>query len=310
MLNKRLKCGFKIYRYIPVSFKIISGILAKRLVNCNTSTMPELPEVETIRSGLNPILSGQRVRQAVIRRFDLRFPLSPDFPQKIQGLTISSVARRAKYLLFHFDGLSDTALIWHLGMSGSLRLVKKKLALKKHDHIDIEIADYYLRYNDPRRFGFLLWSESITSEPCLLRLGPEPLSENFTGQYLQQVLRNKRTLIKKIIMDNKIVVGVGNIYANEALYLAKIHPEKVSSSLTKKQCDVLVKSIKSILRKAIKAGGTTLKDFRDSQGNPGYFQQQLFVYGKKNDPCLCCGEIIKSCVIAQRSAFYCPYCQK
>lgn len=280
--------------------------------------MPELPEVETCLRGIRPYLVGKVIEQIIIRNIRLRWELN-DQLWHMQGAKISAVTRRAKYLIIHSD---KGDIILHLGMSGSLRITKTNLALLKHDHIDLVIKDgTILRYNDPRRFGCWLWAESALQLPLLAKLGPEPLPElseesiskhdiTFSPYYLFEKTRTKTKSIKNLIMDNQIVVGVGNIYACESLFFAQIHPETMSKKLSLAQCEILVSKIQQVLRSAIDQGGTTLKDFRQPDGKPGYFTQVLQVYGRKGEPCNCCGERIEAKVIGQRNSFFCSNCQK
>ncbi|MEM9244079.1 MAG: bifunctional DNA-formamidopyrimidine glycosylase/DNA-(apurinic or apyrimidinic site) lyase [Pseudomonadota bacterium] len=268
--------------------------------------MPELPEVETIRRSLVDKLAHQTIQSVNIYCHHFRYPIDPQLTHTLKHKTIQTIARRGKYLLIY---LNQGGLICHLGMSGSLHLVTADTPRKKHDHVEIQFSDYYLRFNDPRRFGLLLASDDFSKHPLLSHLGPEPLSHAFSSAYLQQQLYGKKQSIKQAIMDNKVVVGVGNIYANEALFRAGIHPLTVAGTLNQQQCDALTKAIKVTLRRAIKAGGTTLKDFVDSAGKPGYFQQQLFVYGRDNQLCYWCDSPIKSLRIGGRNSFYCPVCQ-
>lgn len=273
--------------------------------------MPELPEVETTCRGVSPYVQGAKITQVIIRQFSLRWPIANDLAEILTEQTVHKVSRRAKYLLFQCD--TGTLMI-HLGMSGKLRVldIDQDNELAKHDHVDIEFNNgHLLRYNDPRRFGAILWTyDPIEQHPLLRHLGPEPLMADFDANYLWQQSQSKRCSIKTLIMNGKIVVGVGNIYANEALFIAKIHPKIIANTLTIEHCTLLVTAIKSILKKAITAGGTTLKDFRKSDGKPGYFAQELKVYGKKGGICCHCGSIIELYKEAQRATFYCPLCQQ
>lgn len=268
--------------------------------------MPELPEVETSRRGIEPHLVGNILHYAIVRNSKLRWPVS----EKIKTLLdepILSVKRRAKYLLIE---LNQGWIIVHLGMSGSVRILPEEQPEEKHDHIDLVFRDgKVLRYTDPRRFGAWLWCEDLATSPVLAHLGPEPLSAQFNAQYLYQQSKNKKIAIKPWLMDNKLVVGVGNIYANEALFSSGIMPDRKASSLTEQECDVLVKAIKAVLTRSIEQGGTTLKDFLQSDGKPGYFAQELFVYGRKDKACLICGHTIESIKQGQRSTFFCRHCQ-
>ncbi|HGN0026027.1 TPA: bifunctional DNA-formamidopyrimidine glycosylase/DNA-(apurinic or apyrimidinic site) lyase [Proteus mirabilis] len=268
--------------------------------------MPELPEVETSRRGIEPHLVGNILHYAIVRNSKLRWPVS----EKIKTLLdepILSVKRRAKYLLIE---LNQGWIIVHLGMSGSVRILPEEQPEEKHDHIDLVFRDgKVLRYTDPRRFGAWLWCEDLATSSVLAHLGPEPLSAQFNAQYLYQQSKNKKIAIKPWLMDNKLVVGVGNIYANEALFSSGIMPDRKASSLTEQECDVLVKAIKAVLTRSIEQGGTTLKDFLQSNGKPGYFAQELFVYGRKDKACLICGHTIESIKQGQRSTFFCRHCQ-
>ncbi|AZG97108.1 MULTISPECIES: bifunctional DNA-formamidopyrimidine glycosylase/DNA-(apurinic or apyrimidinic site) lyase [Enterobacterales] len=268
--------------------------------------MPELPEVETSRRGIEPHLVGNILHYAIVRNSKLRWPVS----EKIKTLLdepILSVKRRAKYLLIE---LNQGWIIVHLGMSGSVRILPEEQPEEKHDHIDLVFRDgKVLRYTDPRRFGAWLWCEDLATSSVLAHLGPEPLSAQFNAQYLYQQSKNKKIAIKPWLMDNKLVVGVGNIYANEALFSSGIMPDRKASSLTEQECDVLVKAIKAVLTRSIEQGGTTLKDFLQSDGKPGYFAQELFVYGRKDKACLICGHTIESIKQGQRSTFFCRHCQ-
>ncbi len=270
--------------------------------------MPELPEVETVRRGIAPHLEGQRIAKVIVRHTRLRWPIPPRLKKHLTGHTISQVSRRAKYLLLATD---TGTLIIHLGMSGSLRVLPANTPVRKHDHVDIVLENgLCLRLNDPRRFGALLWHEgAITDHPLLVHLGPEPLERALHGAYLFAQARGRKTASKQFLMDNRILVGVGNIYANEALFQAGIAPRRPAGKLTREECDRLCKAIKQILRKAIKQGGTTLRDFVRADGNPGYFTLQLKVYGQDGAPCPRCATTIKHIRQGQRSSFYCPRCQ-
>jgi len=270
--------------------------------------MPELPEVETILHGLKPHLENAMIHDVIVRQQQLRWPIPRNIKRKIKQHRIRELSRRGKYLLIH---LEIGAIIMHLGMSGSLRIVTDDIPVKKHDHIDIILSDRkIMRYTDPRRFGALLLTEDDPLKHPLLRsLGMEPLDTCFTSQSLLKRVKNRRAPIKSFIMDSKIVVGVGNIYASEALFLAEIHPLTPANHLNEMQCRQLVKSIKKILRAAIKRGGTTLKDFINSDGRPGYFSQQLKVYGRDGQPCVKCNTNLELLKIGQRSTVFCPNCQ-
>ena len=248
--------------------------------------MPELPEVETSRRGISPYVVGERVDNFVIRERRLRWPVSDDIDKRLPGSTIDSVHRRAKYLLLNTD---DGTVIVHLGMSGSVFIVDRDTPAGVHDHFDIEFASgKSLRFRDPRRFGSLHWTHDAASHWLLRDLGPEPLSQDFSGDYLWKKSRKRRVSIKQFIMNASIVVGVGNIYASEALFLARIHPGRAAGRISNARYDALAASIKNVLEKAIQSGGTTLRDFYGGDGEPGYFAQQLKVYGRDGEPCLVC----------------------
>jgi len=269
--------------------------------------MPELPEVEVSRMGITPHVVGQTVVRVTVRNPSLRWPVPAEL-QLLQGQTIRGVTRRAKYLLLETD--AGFAII-HLGMSGSLRILPAEVPPVKHDHVDVLLASgEVLRYNDPRRFGAWLWQERDSEHPVLSKLGPEPLAEDFDAKYLAERAKGKRTVIKQFIMDNQVVVGVGNIYANESLFAARIHPQTPAGQLTAERLAVLVDKIKRVLSQAIAQGGTTLKDFKQSDGKPGYFAQELQVYGKAGKPCPHCGQILNEVKIGQRATVYCSECQQ
>lgn len=271
--------------------------------------MPELPEVEVTRQGVEPHLHGELVTGLTVRNSKLRWPV-PSVAQNIVGQTITSVKRRAKYLLLETQ--AGTTII-HLGMSGSLRIVTDDIPPAKHDHIDLSLANgKVLRLNDPRRFGAWLWSEQpeIALHPLFCKLGPEPLLDDFTPSYLHQKLSGKRKAIKLCLMDNAIVVGVGNIYANESLFAAGIHPQTAANSIGIEQLTRLVTEIKQILLRAIKQGGTTLNDFTNADGKPGYFAQKLMVYGRGGENCYQCGNLLTEIKLGQRATVFCSHCQK
>ena len=271
--------------------------------------MPELPEVETTRRGLAPHLEGHVVRSAAVRQRRLRWPVDPDFERRIAGARILRLERRAKYLLVHTE---RGCAIWHLGMSGSLRMVQATEPPKKHDHIDWVLdSGLVLRYHDPRRFGALLWTEEDpVAHDLLAHLGPEPLSDDFDGDYLFTSSRGRRQSVKTFIMDGRIVVGVGNIYASESLFLAGIRPDREAGSLSRARYQRLAAVIKQVLARAIEQGGTTLRDFVGGDGKPGYFAQQLNVYGRAGQPCPTCGRPIRDIVLGQRNTFFCNRCQR
>jgi formamidopyrimidine-DNA glycosylase len=270
--------------------------------------MPELPEVETTLRGLAPHLIGQTVADVVIRHPQLRWPVPKDLPRLLRGQAIRGLRRRAKYLLVEFD---HGTLILHLGMSGSLRILPAKTPAEKHDHFDLILANGRLmRLRDPRRFGAVLWHEGDAgAHPLLAALGPEPLQPEFDAAHLYRATRNRSAAIKQVIMDNRVVVGVGNIYANEALFRAGIRPQFAAGKLSLPRCARLVEEIRATLNEAIAKGGSTLRDFVNSDGKPGYFQQHYWVYGRAGEPCRRCGTPIKQIRQGQRSSFYCPHCQ-
>lgn len=272
--------------------------------------MPELPEVETTKKGIQPYLANTTITGVIIRQFSLRWPIANDLADVLTNQIINRVSRRAKYLLIEFD---KGTLMIHLGMSGSLRILDKlgQGILGKHDHIDIELSNgYILRYNDPRRFGSVLWtSDPISQHKLIAHLGPEPLLKEFNAEYLQRQAQLKRCSVKTLIMNGKVVVGVGNIYANESLFLANIHPRISAQSMSISQSVKLTEQIKSVLSRAIKSGGTTLKDFTNSDGKPGYFAQHLNIYGRKGENCFICKSRIQHYKESQRATYYCPLCQ-
>ncbi|MDD1782049.1 bifunctional DNA-formamidopyrimidine glycosylase/DNA-(apurinic or apyrimidinic site) lyase [Enterovibrio sp. ZSDZ35] len=269
--------------------------------------MPELPEVEVSRMGIKPHAEGQTVSKLDVRQPQLRWRI-PDELYDIEGQVIRAVKRRAKYLILETD--IGYALV-HLGMSGSLRVLPSGVPPDKHDHVDLHLATgVMIRYNDPRRFGAWLWQPNDGAHPALEKLGPEPLTDDFTGDYLFEKSRGKRTAIKQFIMDNAVVVGVGNIYANESLFTSHIHPKRQAGQLTLEETKVLVADIKDVLATAIRQGGTTLKDFTQTDGKPGYFAQELLVYGKQGQPCPVCGSELESAKIGQRNTVFCAACQK
>ncbi|MCG9575959.1 bifunctional DNA-formamidopyrimidine glycosylase/DNA-(apurinic or apyrimidinic site) lyase [Vibrio tubiashii] len=268
--------------------------------------MPELPEVEVSRMGISPHLIGQTVAKLTFRTPKLRWDIPAEL-KKMEGQVIRGITRRAKYLLIETD--AGSAIV-HLGMSGSLRVLDAEISPTKHDHVDLKLANgKVLRYNDPRRFGAWLWTEDGTHS-ALGSMGPEPLTPEFNADYIAEKAANKRVAVKQFVMDNKVVVGVGNIYANESLFSSGIHPTRPAGKLTVKEWELLVKEIKRVLDTAIKQGGTTLKDFAQADGKPGYFAQELQVYGKSGEPCPTCGELIEEQKIGQRNTFFCNQCQK
>jgi formamidopyrimidine-DNA glycosylase len=278
--------------------------------------MPELPEVEITRRGLAPLLN-QTVKNVVIRNASMRWPIPAHLPQTLNNQKLLSLKRRAKYILAEFgnesgDENSSGTLLLHLGMSGRISLLDRNYPPEKHDHFDIQFDNgQVLRLRDPRRFGAVLWAGKNPSEHVLLSvLGPEPLKVSFNAKYLHGELRTRSAAIKVAIMDSHLVVGVGNIYASESLFRARIHPETPAKQLTLKQCEKLVAEIKTTLQDALNAGGSSLRDFFGVDGGVGYFQQEYFVYGRTDEPCKVCSKPIKCIRLGQRSTFLCEHCQK
>ncbi|WP_028109349.1 bifunctional DNA-formamidopyrimidine glycosylase/DNA-(apurinic or apyrimidinic site) lyase [Ferrimonas futtsuensis] len=269
--------------------------------------MPELPEVEVTRQGVTPHLMGRTVAKVVVRQPKLRWPVPPEILQ-LEGQVITAVSRRAKYLLVES---AAGVLILHLGMSGSLRVLLPAPPPQKHDHLDIELdSGAVLRLNDPRRFGAALWwTLPLEAHPLMAKLGPEPLSAAFNAQHLANCLKGRTKAVKLALMDNHVVVGVGNIYANEALFSAGIDPRKPGGELKPAAIERLVAEVKGVLQRAITQGGTTLKDFTQADGKPGYFAQELLVYGKGGQPCPVCADELKTVKLGQRTTTYCPSCQ-
>jgi formamidopyrimidine-DNA glycosylase len=275
--------------------------------------MPELPEVETTLRGLEPHLLGHSIDDVVVRNASLRWPIPPEILQA-RGRTVTCCRRRAKYLLIDLDGreMETCGLIIHLGMSGSLRICNAGDTPRKHDHFDLVLdSGLCARFNDPRRFGALLWRSGPAEGHKLLReLGPEPLSDSFSGDTLWRRARGRRNAVKNFIMDGRIVVGVGNIYASEALFMAGIHPSRPAGRISAPRYAALAAAIRDVLSRAIDSGGTTLRDYLNSAGRPGYFAQELLVYEREDEPCFQCGAAIRRKVIGQRSSYYCPRCQR
>lgn len=271
--------------------------------------MPELPEVETTRRGIEPVVRGQSVRAVHIRDARLRYGVPLQLATELPGRRIDAVHRRGKYLLLQ---AGEATLIIHLGMSGNLRLVPVETPIGKHDHVDVCLTNgYCLRLHDPRRFGCMMWIQTPPEQHPLLRnLGPEPLSEEFSGAYLWARSRGRKVPVKQFIMDNRIVVGVGNIYANEALFEAGIYPLRAAGRVSAVRYDSLVQAIKHVLQKAIAAGGTTLRDFVNGAGAPGYFQQQLQVYGRVGEKCARCDGLVTHVQTGQRATYFCAHCQR
>ncbi len=272
--------------------------------------MPELPEVETTRRGIEPHISGKEIREVIVRRSDLRQPVTPGI-DAIAGQHVRNVRRRSKYLLIDLD--AGATLLVHLGMSGSLRVTRESHEWRRHDHVGITFSsDVQLRYHDPRRFGLvlLLPPGAEASHPLLEKLGPEPLEALFTTETLFTACHGRSTTIKQVIMDAEVVVGVGNIYASEALFRAGIRPRTRASRISRPRLDKLAAAIRQVLAEAIEQGGTTLRDFVNSDGQPGYFRQRLFVYDRGSEPCRVCATPIQRAVVGQRSTYWCPQCQK
>jgi formamidopyrimidine-DNA glycosylase len=273
--------------------------------------MPELPEVETTRRGIEPYLLGHEVAQLEIREPRMRWPVE-DTVLKMTGHRVRSIRRRAKYLLITCD---VGTLILHLGMSGSLRICPHETELKKHDHFIMHLSgNMEMRLHDPRRFGAVIWHDAsdgpVEDHPLLRHLGPEPLGMDFNPDYLVSTCRNRKTSIKLHIMNSRIVVGVGNIYACEALFRSGIRPTRKAGNVSKTRLAMLTQAIKNVLGEAIKQGGTTLRDFLREDGSPGYFKQRLNVYGREGEACRSCGATIKKITLGNRSTYYCPKCQR
>lgn len=270
--------------------------------------MPELPEVETTRRGIAPHVEGRVVTRAILRRPNLRWPIPDEITQVFVGQRVSATERRAKYLLLHSDA---GAAIIHLGMSGSLRVLDADVPVRAHDHVDLLLDNgHLLRFNDPRRFGCLLWQPAGQTHALLQDLGPEPLEQGFDGDYLFVRSRGRSAPVKAFLMDQRVVVGVGNIYVAEALFAAGVRPMRAAGKITRREYALLADAIRRILAHAIERGGTTLRDFLKPDGEPGYFEQELFVYGRAGEACKRCGSAITLRRDAQRSSFYCRVCQR
>ena len=271
--------------------------------------MPELPEVETTCRGIRPHLETQTILSIEVRNESLRWPVSEEIIH-LQKRKVVSITRRAKYILIEFS--PEEHIIMHLGMSGSLRISNPDEPLRKHDHLIFSLSNgLQMRYHDPRRFGCALWVDGDLHEHKLMeKLGPEPLGDNFTSEYFYEQSRGRATTVKQWVMTNSTVVGVGNIYACEALKMAGIHPKRAAGNISKTRLSNLYSSIRIVLQRSIDQGGTTLKDFLQSDGQPGYFKQQLSVYDREGELCHDCGSEIKRIILGQRSTFYCPKCQK
>lgn len=269
--------------------------------------MPELPEVETTRRGLEPHIVGKTIKQVILRRDSLRWPIPFDIVEKLPGQKITSIERRAKYLLMR---TKNGSALWHLGMSGSMRVLNANAEIGKHDHVDIVLSgNKIIRYTDPRRFGCLLWQAPNETHPLLQKLGPEPLTDAFTGGYLFAKSRNKHVAVKSFLMDQAVVVGVGNIYAAESLFRAGISPLREAGSISKLRYEKLAQAAKAILATAIERGGTTLRDFINADSEPGYFEQELFVYGREGLPCKQCGRALRDSRLNNRAGAWCGFCQ-
>ncbi len=269
--------------------------------------MPELPEVETTRRGITPHIHGKQINKVILRQRQLRWPIPRNLNALVKNQHINSISRRAKYLLFATDA---GHIILHLGMSGSLRIVASNTNPRKHDHVDFVFGDQTLRFHDPRRFGTILWTRKDPLRHKLLsQLGPEPLNEDFDGKYLHLRAKERKVSVKNFIMNSHVVVGVGNIYASEALFLSGIHPQRAAGRISSQRYAILATKIKEVLQNAIDMGGTSLRDFVREDGNPGYFANQLNVYNKKGQPCPQCGSPIQARVLGQRSSFFCSHCQ-
>ncbi len=270
--------------------------------------MPELPEVETTRRGLLPYVLGRAIARVEVREPRLRWPVAKQLPRALADVRIGSLERRGKYLLF---GTDAGTLLVHLGMSGSLRYLPTLSTPGTHDHIDVHFdGGGALRFNDPRRFGSFMLTKAPHSHPLLKNLGPEPLGEEFTTDYLWRSSRNRRVAIKQHLMNGRVVVGVGNIYASEALFRAGLHPRRPAGRIARARFEPLVASIRDVLRDAIEEGGTTLRNFVGGDGEPGYFSGSLRVYDRAGEPCLTCGTAIERRVLGQRATFFCPRCQR
>jgi formamidopyrimidine-DNA glycosylase len=271
--------------------------------------MPELPEVETTRRGIAPVLVGQQIAKVIVRESRLRWPVPKELARRAQGQRVIDVRRRGKYLLID---LERGTMIVHLGMSGSLRVLTTPTSPLAHDHVDfVTRSGTCIRFNDPRRFGCVLWVESDPLEHALLKsLAPEPLSDDFDAHYLQAAAKGRRIAIKQLLMNSQVVVGVGNIYASEALFRAGVRPKRAAGRLREVEFAAIVRSVKEVLSAAIEVGGTTLRDYINPQGMPGYFRQKLFVYERAGEPCRKCRTTIRQLTQGQRSTYFCPSCQR
>lgn len=267
--------------------------------------MPELPEVETTKTSLTPLIN-QRVQAVRVLNPSLRWAIPNDL-EKLIGQQLTQLTRRSKYILAHFE---QDQMLWHLGMSGSFRLCQQSDDIRKHDHLIIDFEDVQLRYHDPRRFGCILWLDQANQSKLIDTLGPEPLSEDFNATYLAEKLNKKNVAIKIALMDNHVVVGVGNIYATESLFNIGVHPAQPASTLTKSQIKNLVVEVKRILKQAIDLGGSTLRDYSNAKGENGYFQQTLLAYGRAGEMCVNCETTLENLKLGQRASVFCPQCQK
>ena len=270
--------------------------------------MPELPEVETTRRGIAPYVEGQKVTEVRLYDRRLRWPVPEDLPKRLIGRVVDRVERRSKYLLFRLG--TDTLLV-HLGMTGSLRVYKDAPPKRIHDHVDLEFDNgVVLRYHDPRRFGAVLWSPGAGHHPLLAGLGPEPLGADFDPDHLFRATRTRRAAVKLALMDNRVVVGVGNIYANESLFRAGIRPSRAVNRISRERLQRLRDAVRETLADAIARGGSTLRDYVDSDGAAGSFQLHCFVYGREGSPCRICGTVIRSVRLGGRATSFCPKCQR
>jgi len=270
--------------------------------------LPELPEVETSGRGITPYCTNQQITRLVVRQKKLRWPVETGLSRKVNGQTIHRVSRRGKYLLLEID---NGELMIHLGMSGSLRVVEESRPIEKHDHIDICLANQkIIRFNDPRRFGSFILNRQGLAHPLLEKLGVEPLEDELNPDYLYDICKNRKVAIKPLIMNSHVVVGVGNIYAQESLFRSGIHPTRPANKISRQRISRLVDEIKRVLQEAIEAGGSSLKDFTSADGKPGYFQHNFLVYGRQGEPCPYCQSQLKQKQIGQRTTVYCGSCQR
>jgi formamidopyrimidine-DNA glycosylase len=270
--------------------------------------MPELPEVETTRRGIEPHIVGKTIRSVLVYEPRLRWPVSENLSQALTGNRVERVTRRGKYLLFE---TSSGRMMVHLGMSGSLRIVEKHVLRRKHDHLEWRLDDdCILRFHDPRRFGSVFWLPGNEDHTLLEHLGPEPLSEDFDGDHLFHASRRRKVPVKTFIMNSQVVVGVGNIYANESLFLAGVRPDRLVSSISRARFQILADKIKQVLGQAIQEGGTTLRDFVREDGQPGYFKQRLLAYGRGGEPCVQCARRLAMSRLGNRATVFCTRCQR